>query len=71
MNATILMAKRFPSEEFTVMMDNRPVVLTFRDTQYSYIDRNEEGTRVVVHDVGIWNVHTSRLPPNTQKSRRC
>jgi hypothetical protein len=64
MAATVLMVKRYPSEEFAVIMDTSPAVFTLRDVQYFYPLANnliQEGSRVMLHTVGHWNVHTSAM----------
>jgi len=62
MTATVLMVKRYPSEEFAVIMDTSPAVFTLRDVQYLDLHANnliQEGSRVMLHTVGVWNVHTT------------
>ena len=61
MAATVLMVKRYPSEEFAVIMDTSPAVFTLRDVQYVDSNSNnliQEGSRIMLHTVGVWNVHS-------------
>jgi hypothetical protein len=64
MNGTVLMVKRYPSEEFAVLIDNSPAVISLRDVQYSNPRANQmitEGARILVHDIGTWNVRTCAM----------
>jgi hypothetical protein len=64
MTATVLMVKRYPAEEFAVILDTSPAVFTLRDVQYFYPRANnliQEGSRIMMHTIGYWNVHTSAM----------
>jgi hypothetical protein len=76
MDGTILFIKR--AGEIAVLLANSPAVLSLRDFAYATTTNNavvpqlqpKEGSRVVVHDVGSWNVKTSvfhgaRMSPHT------
>jgi hypothetical protein len=78
-SATVLCTKRYPREEFGVILHGTGVVITLRDVQMfmpvqqqsqgpasglsgSYNTRDiKEGTELVLHDVGVWNVTTTAL----------
>ena len=64
MNGTVLAVKRYPSEEFAVLLDNRPVVISLRDVRYTNPRANQmiaEGAQILVHNIGTWNVRTCAM----------
>jgi len=64
MAATVLMVKRYPSEEFGVILDTSPAVFTLRDVQYFYPNANnliQEGSRIILHTPGYWDVYTCAI----------
>jgi hypothetical protein len=79
--ATVLSVKRYPSEEFGVMIHSTGAVVTIKDVKIfvtnslsasngpasgllsgSQDTRDiQEGTQLVLNDVGVWNVNTTAL----------
>ena len=65
MTSTVLMVTRpRTGAVFNVIMDNSPAVFTLKDVQYFYPLANnsiEEGSRIMLHTTGRWNVYTSSM----------
>jgi hypothetical protein len=81
LHATVLSVKRYPSEEFGVMIHSTGAVITIKDVKIfvtnslgashgpasglmsgSQDTRDiQEGTQLVLNDVGVWNVNTTAL----------
>lgn len=80
-HATVLSVKRYPNEEFGVMIHSTGAVVTIRDVKIFVADALDsshgpaggamrgsqdtrdiqEGTQLMLNDVGVWNVNTTAL----------
>jgi hypothetical protein len=80
LSATVLLVKRYPCEEFGILLHSTGAVVTIRDVKIfvpeSHLSQGpasgllcgsrdtreiEEGTQLVLNDVGVWNVNTTAL----------